>query len=440
MRKKKKGRKNKKYGRLFMVSFFAVLMLGIFVIFLFKFIAVKNDAARLESQEKTDSDVVKNIKDESNASNENQLLDNQLPTDNQLVSNNQISSKKDEYVGKYAELLSNPEKMKRENAYYKEAKSDEEVVLGFGGDICFYDEFANMVSFKNRNSLIENCISPELLLEMRSADIFMVNNEFTYTNRGEPIPEKAYTFRSKPENAQILKDMGVDIVSLANNHAYDYGEISLLDSLDTLREIEMPYVGAGENIERASSPVYFVSNNMKIAYISATQIERLDNPDTKGATNTQAGVFRCFDVSALLDSVKKAKENSDFVVVYIHWGTENTDVLDWAQTDQALKIAEAGADLIVGDHPHCLQGIDSVNGVPVFYSLGNFWFNSKEVDTAMLKVTIDESGIKQYQVIPAKQIDCSTLYLDGVEKERVLQKIRELSPNVVIDQQGIVSY
>lgn len=436
MRKKKKGRKNKRYGRLFACSFFVVLLLGIFTIFLFEYRNKKSDAVSAEEQAGNDLNRVKNVQEETYA----QIDGKETLSDDQLVSVTENSSESESYTGKYAELLSNPEKMKQENIYYKEAANDGEVVLGFGGDICFHDEFANMVSFRNRGSAIENCISKELLFEMRTADIFMVNNEFTYTNRGEAIPEKAYTFRSKPENAKILEDMGVDIVSLANNHAYDYGEISLLDSLDTLRGIEMPYVGAGENIERASEPVYFISNNMKIAYISATQIERLENPDTKGATDTQAGVFRCFDVSALLDSVKKAKENSDFVVVYIHWGTENTEVLDWAQTDQAFKITEAGADLIVGDHPHCLQGIDSVNGVPVFYSLGNFWFNSKEVDTAMLKVKIDETGIKQYQIIPAKQIDCSTIYLEGTEKERVLQKLRDLSLNVVIDSDGVVSY
>ena len=112
----------------------------------------------------------------------------------------------------------------------------------------------------------------------------MVNNEFPYTDRGTPTPGKKFTFRAKPEYASYLTDMGTDVVSLANNHAYDYGEVSLTDSIDTLNRIGMPFVGAGRNLEEAVKPVYFIANDKRIAFISATQIERTDNPDTKEAT------------------------------------------------------------------------------------------------------------------------------------------------------------
>ncbi len=88
----------------------------------------------------------------------------------------------------------------------------------------------------------------------------------------------------------------------------------------------MPFVGAGVNLEEASAPVYFIVNDIKIAFVSATQIERLDNPDTKGATESTPGVFRCWNVEKLLRTVEKAKTESDFVIVYIHWGTENTRI------------------------------------------------------------------------------------------------------------------
>lgn len=317
-----------------------------------------------------------------------------------------------------------------------------EIVLAFAGDICFYDEYSNMYSYVQKGSDIEKCISADLMAEMRGADVFMVNNEFTYTTRGEALPDKTYTFRSKPENVKILADMGVDIVSLANNHVYDYGEVSLLDTLDTLNNAGVPYVGAGRNLEEASRAVSFVKNGMKIAYLSATQIERLDNPDTKGATADSAGTFRCWGnkLEDLTKAVTKAKEENDFVVVYIHWGTENTDVLDWAQLDQAKAIAKAGADLIVGDHPHCLQQFANVEGVPVIYSLGNFWFNSKTLDTGLLKVTLNRDGIKSYQFLPAIQQNCATIMAGGAEKERMLEYMRQISPGVTIDGDGFVSF
>ena len=125
----------------------------------------------------------------------------------------------------------------------------------------------------------------------------MINNEFPYSSRGIPTEGKQFTFRARPESASILEEMGVDIVSLANNHAYDYGEDAFLDTLDTLAGIGMPYVGAGRNLEEASKPVYFIAGDIKIAIVSATQIERLDNPDTKGAT----------DDSAFISSIKSSE-------------------------------------------------------------------------------------------------------------------------------------
>ena len=320
----------------------------------------------------------------------------------------------------------------------KQVTEGDEATLLFAGDILFDDGYAMMGAMRQRGS-IRACFSEETLWEMEQADIFMLNNEFTYTNRGTPTPEKQFTFRAKPENAALLYELGVDIVSLANNHAYDYGEVSLLDSLTTLEGIDMPYVGAGRNLAEASETVYFQAGNQKIAFISGTQIERQSSPDTKGATENTPGVFRCLDPAKLLEVVQEAKENSDFVIVYIHWGTENTAEIDWLQRDQAPKIADAGADLIIGDHPHCLQPIDYVNGIPVVYSLGNFWFNSKEVDTCLVKAVIDESGLRSLQFVPALQKGCTTTMLHDGEKERVLNYMRSISPGVNIDEEGFVT-
>ena len=112
--------------------------------------------------------------------------------------------------------------------------ADDEVTLLFAGDVLLDDSYAVMSTFWNNGGTIQNAFSANLIQEMQSADIFMLNNEFTFTDRGEPTPGKTYTFRAKPQNVFVLQEMGADIVSLANNHAYDYGEISLLDTLDTL--------------------------------------------------------------------------------------------------------------------------------------------------------------------------------------------------------------
>ncbi len=296
-----------------------------------------------------------------------------------------------------------------------------------------------MFHYRTRGSDINDTFSADLLERMRSADIFMLNNEFPYSNRGAPTEGKQFTFRAKPEYVQLLHDMGADIVSLANNHAYDYGPDAFLDTMDTLKEAGIPFVGAGNNLEEAAAPIYFIAGDIKIAVVSATQIERLDNPDTKGATDTSAGVFRCWNPDKLLEAVREVKQQCDFLVVYIHWGTESTDVPDWAQLDQAPKLVEAGADLIIGDHSHCLQPIQYINGVPVVYSLGNFLFNSRQLDTCLVKAVITEEGLESLQFLPALQKNCTTTLLHEEEKERVLSYMRSISPKASIDEEGYVT-
>lgn len=340
---------------------------------------------------------------------------------------------------KYADVLGDTEYMIENNIYAKDAADPEQVTIAFAGDILFDENYAIMTHVVGNNN-IANGITPELIAEMKRADIMMLNNEFPYSDRGEPLEEKQFTFRAKPAAVNYLKDLGVDIVSLANNHAYDYGEPAFLDTMRILEEAGIASVGAGNNLAQARRPVYYIINNMKIAIVSATQIERLDTPDTKGATDSSAGVFRCWNGDNLLETVREAKENSDFVIAYLHWGTENVEEIDWAQEKQAPEVAEAGADLIIGSHPHCLQKIDVVKGVPVIYSLGNFWFNSKQVDTGMVRVTLNEDGLRSFQFVPCRQSGCRTSLLQGEEKKQVLDYMRGLSAGVRIDEEGYVSW
>lgn len=339
---------------------------------------------------------------------------------------------------KYADVLNDPAYMVENNIYAKDAADPTQVSVAFAGDILFDPGYAVMSKLQQNGGQISAGIAPDLIEEMRSADIMVLNNEFPYSDRGTPTPEKQFTFRARPQTVSYLGDLGVDLVSLANNHAYDYGETAFLDTMDTLAQAGIAYVGAGRNLQEARRPVYYIINNMKIAFVAATQIERLDNPDTKGATDTSAGVFRCWNGDNLLETVREARQNSDFVIVFLHWGTENQDTIDWAQEKQAPEVAEAGADLIIGAHPHCLQQISMVNGVPVVYSLGNFWFNSKTVDTGMVKVVLNENGLQSLQFIPCLQSGCKTSLVQGEKKRRILNYMRGLSGSVQIDDDGYV--
>lgn len=112
---------------------------------------------------------------------------------------------------------------------------------------------------------IKDCISSELLEHMNQADIMCLNNEFTYSTRGEKMPGKQYTFRANPDRVKVLEEMGVDIVKLSNNHTFDYGSQSLLDTIETLDNAEIEYFGAGRNLKEAMTPVYIEVDGKKVA-------------------------------------------------------------------------------------------------------------------------------------------------------------------------------
>lgn len=315
----------------------------------------------------------------------------------------------------------------------------EPVTLSFAGDISFGEGYANMAFYHSNGDDITKCIDPDLIGRMDAADIMMVNHEFACSDRGAPLSGKTFTFRAKPEAALELERLSVDIVSLANNHVYDYGETALLDTLEILEQCGIPYVGAGRNLEEAKKIVYFQTGEMQIAYVSATQIER-SYVYTKEATETAPGVLRTFEPTAFLEVIRKAKETSDFVVVYVHWGTEGTDQFGADQRQLGYQYVDAGADLVIGDHPHCLQGIEFYRGVPIVYSMGNYWFNSKTQNTGLVEADVSKEGILELRFVPCLQKGCRTaLIQDEAGKQQVFRYLEGISVNVKIDEEGRIT-
>lgn len=326
-----------------------------------------------------------------------------------------------------------------DNVYWKECAESDKTVLDFSGDINFAEGWGTTTHMDAQPNGIYDCFSKELLTEMQSADIFMLNNEFTYSTRGEPLEGKAYTFRADPKRVSLLNAFGTDIVSVANNHTYDYGEEALIDTLDVLENAGMPYVGAGRNLKEAEKIVYFVANGRKIAITSATQIERSLN-FTKEATEDSAGVLKTLNPDKYVEVIRKARKNSDIVIVFVHWGTEHDSMYGMDQVNLADAFVEAGADVIIGGHTHCLQGMTYRSGVPVIYSLGNFWFSENTLDTGLSQVIIAADGSLRFRFLPCIQENYYTsLVTDKKEKERILEDMRSLSDGVQIDEDGYVT-
>lgn len=313
--------------------------------------------------------------------------------------------------------------------------------LGFTGDINFTYSGYVMTHARNMPNQVLDCIDETFQNEMRAADIMLVNNEFPYSNRGSALVGKKYTFRSDPENVKYMTAMGVDIVSLANNHAYDYGYDAFVDTISTLNDANIPFVGAGMNSEEANAPVTFIQNGYKIAYLACSGVE---SPiQTPVATETSEGIMGSYDDGAAMTAaIKKAKETCDYVFVYPHWGYENTTALSNGQLQHSRAWIDAGADAIIGNHAHILQGMEYYNGKFIAYSMGNFWFNTRNQPTILLKLEIDNDGNITPIIVAGTQAGSETHYMES-EASRIslYKKIMGWSPNrgVSIDDNGVIS-
>lgn len=303
------------------------------------------------------------------------------------------------------------------------ASPDEDYTVSIVGDISLADNWEVMPQYDQRGKGVNGILSDEVLKIMRESDFMIANSEFTVSNRGTKTPGKYYTFRAKPERLAIYEDMGVDLVTLANNHVYDFGPLAFNDMLDSFKAIKMPYVGAGKNLDEAKKPYYLtLPNGYRVAFVNATRAEKW-GIDTPGATATTGGVLLCYDPAEFIDTIKVAKANSDYVVAIIHWGTEGSHRLEQVQKTTAQDYLNAGADIIVGGHAHALQGIDYNNGKPIVYNLGDFIFNNGTEDTGILQIKFLAEGGAKFYFLPGQQKNVYTRLLSGNERT---QKINEI--------------
>ena len=310
----------------------------------------------------------------------------------------------------------------------------------FAGDILLAEGEITTTTLDNSPNGLQDCVSPELLEIMNNADYTCVNNEFTYSTRGTPLKGKTWTFRAHPDRVKYMKEMGVDLAILANNHVYDYGEEAMLDTMSTLKNAGIDYFGAGANLEEAMKPVYVELGGKTVAFVAASRAEKYKM--TPQATEDSAGILRCYDPALFIEVIKEARANADYVIACVHWGTEKSTVLEEAQIDTGKQYIDAGADVVIGAHTHCLQGMEYYNGKPIVYSLGNYWFAGYYQDTVLLNVRIygdiNNSNI-ELSVVPAMHKDGKvTIFKDESEINRVYDYLEGLSINVDIDENGIL--
>ncbi len=241
---------------------------------------------------------------------------------------------------------------------------------------------------------------------------------------------RTYMLVGDPQNADALGRAGFDLMSVATNHIKNCGvngcgDQAFFDTLDNLRRVGIQTIGAGQNLQDASQPVVVTEHGVRFGFVSLGQIEQMAfaGPDKPGiAVLTRDSLRR---------AIAAARQVSDVVIAMPHWGPEDVASPNYIQRDLAKVAVEAGADLVVGNHTHVVQAVQNIDGVPVFYGLGNFVFDQGLLDHkqgAILRVTFRGAQLAGYDLIPTHVDQDGTVHIAGpLEAAQILGRVEQAS-------------
>ena len=240
-----------------------------------------------------------------------------------------------------------------------------------------------------------------------------------------------YVLVGGSENADALALAGFDMMSVATNHIKNCGlsncgDRAFFDTLENLRRVGIAPVGAGENLQGAMEPLVVEMNGVRFGFVSLGQLE-----PRAFATEEKPGIA-VLDEDNLSSAIQAAKQVSDVVVVLPHWGPEDVPVPNWSQRELAQLAVAAGADLVVGNHTHVVQAIEEIDGVMVFYGLGNFVFDQNwaldHQQGVILLVTFQGTEMVDYQLIPTHVDLDGRVHIAGEqEADEILARIDQVS-------------
>ena len=278
-----------------------------------------------------------------------------------------------------------------------------EVTLAFAGDVHFEGVLADLAASGRTLGPISRTL--------RSADLAVLNLETALTTRGERDPKELenagdrYHFRAPARALDVLARSGVDVVSVANNHAGDYGRVGLTDTLAAGRRSRVAMVGAGADEAEAFTPHVRDVGGLDVAVLAADSVQREGSSDVWRARPDAAGIAaaRGSRTAALRSAVQDAARAADVVVVYLHWGKEYEACPTQSQRLLVRELSEAGADVIVGSHSHVLAGAGWAGDTYVAYGLGNFaWYHARQADTGVLTLRVGADGVRGERWTPAR--------------------------------------
>jgi poly-gamma-glutamate capsule biosynthesis protein CapA/YwtB (metallophosphatase superfamily) len=304
------------------------------------------------------------------------------------------------------------------------------LTVAAGGDVLGDRQVGTFIDHNGGEAVLAN-VEPF----MDEASIAFVNLECPLSDKGTRKVAKEYTFRGRPALAQGLMSAGIDVVSLANNHTLDYGPAALLDTIARLDDAGVAHAGAGADAAAAQAPALLISPAGVVAVLAFTEII----PGGFSATGKQPGVNATTpDREKLLAAIASAKKKADFVIVSFHWGTEYTERANEDQRRLAHQAIDAGADLVLGHHPHVIQGLELYHDKLIAYSLGDFVFDHysrKTGEAFVLQVTMTREGAPSLEVVPVYLSDSTGVPapVTGEEADTILTRLTRLSADLGLE-------
>ena len=306
------------------------------------------------------------------------------------------------------------------------------VTLCFAGDVTF--------DYAVKKTLAAN-IDPfcEVKSFIPHADLAVFNLETAITTNSVKMV-KSFNFKSPPEVLSLITNAGFDIATIANNHSMDYGWAGLNETIGALKDYQIEYGGAGSNLAAASVPLYKEVNGIKIAFLFYGYV----NPPSLYAGTNKPGIAP-LDSVAMTKAITAARTNADFVTVIVHWGDQYEDYPNAFQTTLGHNLIDAGADLVIGHHPHVLEGIEYYGNGAIFYSIGNFvfpqWADVRMMYSALVWVVLEKKDgkvIPKYEVMPLLR-DYEYYYPDittAAEEKTIMAHWTKISKGQAVFKKG----
>ncbi|MGW7160570.1 CapA family protein [Paenibacillus taichungensis] len=315
------------------------------------------------------------------------------------------------------------------------SNSAKDVTINFVGDIQFSGKVAELLDKNGYDYPFA-----KLGNLFKEDDLTIGNLETPVTLGGTGAANKTYVYKSSPKALEAMASAGFDAVNLANNHILDQGVEGLVDTLTYLEQYGIAHTGAGMNRDEAYAPAYLERKGMKIALLGFSRVV----PETSWkAEGNRAGVAETYDSTGAVKAIQEAHQKADLVIVVAHWGEERVSTPNNDQTRLAHEFVDAGADLVIGGHPHVLQGVEYYKGKWIAYSTGNFIFSKSTTEetwkTAVFQASCSKDAKCSMKVIPYEAGLGQAIPMVDQANKLLLEQMTQLSPGIRFDANGFAS-